>query len=69
MQKRMENSIEPEKTNKGFTFFDPDSKEKASERLSCTMMGCVLVPVLGLGLLALFMIINVLIGLVRMATY
>jgi hypothetical protein len=58
-----------EAEKKGFTFFDHGSTEKANEKLSCTMMGCVLVPVLGLGLLALFMILNVVFGLFRIATY
>jgi hypothetical protein len=65
----MENDQIPEVEKKGFTFFDHGSKEKANEKLSCTMMGCVLVPVLGLGLLALLMILNVVFGLFRMATY
>ena len=58
-------SEETPKTKKGFTFFD--TKEDANESLSCTLMGCVLVPVLGLGLLALGAIFSVLIGLARMA--
>jgi hypothetical protein len=53
------------KERKWFTFFD--TKEEANERLSCTLMGCVLFPVLGLGLLALSIILSVLLGIVRMA--
>lgn len=50
------------------SFFN-EKREKANEKLSCTMMGCVLFPVLGFGLVSLLIIIRVVIGLAQLVIY